>query len=249
MVLTGAEEQISAAVGRASRAIDVLAEIARARAIRATSEWIVSVNRGQGTGAALRNAMLAVVRSDYPDRVGHTMTAAETVSVITISEDEVILNRLCLQAVVQARVIEHAGRSTTLSSLVEKVTETATLRAIMISLTIVVYDIIHDALENGPVSAVTTAITAVVGTAAGVAGGIIGEAFVANATLSAAGPAGAAVLGVLGGAIAGFVVGVAVGIILDVIVSLLQGISETSYTAQWNAYLSQPIVYKVIVAA
>lgn len=62
-----------------------------------------------------------------------------------------------------------------------------------------------------------------------------------------AGPAGAAILGVLGGAIAGMVVGAAVGIIFDVLVSLLMGISETFYTAQWNTYLNQPIVYRVIV--
>jgi hypothetical protein len=81
MILTGAEEQISAAIARASRAIDVLNEIARARTIRATSTWIVSMNRGQGPAAAFKNAMLAVIHDEFPNRVGQRMTREETVGV------------------------------------------------------------------------------------------------------------------------------------------------------------------------
>ena len=151
------------------------------------------------------------------------------------------------QASVQARVIEHTGRSSTLRSLVSKVTKTSLIRGLLISIAILVADVVNAALDGGPINAITTAITSVVGTAAGIAASVAAEAFIASATLGAAGPATMAVLGALGGAIAGMVIGALVGLILDAIVSLLMGMSETSYTRQWKEYMNTPIVYRVIV--
>ncbi|KAJ7217582.1 hypothetical protein B0H12DRAFT_332084 [Mycena haematopus] len=106
--------KVEEAVKAAQNAQDIILELKFSRA-RLVNNWVKTVNQGKEAGLAYKGALKAVVEELYPDMIGKKLGMQET-------------------AMVQARLIEKAGRSTTMTKLVKGLKEGATLRAVLIGL-------------------------------------------------------------------------------------------------------------------
>ncbi|KAJ6566539.1 hypothetical protein B0H19DRAFT_1257752 [Mycena capillaripes] len=249
VVAAGQAAGIATKVQEALRAAedlqDVLLELKFSRA-RLVNNWVRATNQGKEAGYAYKGALKAVVEELYPDMVGKKLGVQETVSsLIPLSHLQPHSTGM-IQAMVQARLIEKAGRSTTLTKLVKGIKDGATVRTVLIGLILVVVDTIDSALDNQPTAAITSAITGVVGLAAGTVVGIAVDEFVAS-SLGAFGAVTCGVLGAAAGALAGFVVGVVVGMVMEALIDLICGAFEVSERKYWDQYMKTPIVYRVFV--
>jgi hypothetical protein len=84
MIESGIDATIKEAVRRANEIVNTLRELALVRAISGPSPWIARINQGYGPAVALKNAMMASLRQEFPNKVGKTMTQAETVSALPV---------------------------------------------------------------------------------------------------------------------------------------------------------------------
>ncbi|KAJ7249075.1 hypothetical protein B0H12DRAFT_705979 [Mycena haematopus] len=237
--------KVEEAVKAAQNAQDIILELKFSRA-RLVNNWVKTVNQGKEAGLAYKGALKAVVEELYPDMIGKKLGMQETVSRLLPWFHSFADNTGMIQAMVQARLIEKAGRSTTMTKLLKGLKEGATLRAVLIGLVLVVVDTVDSALDDGPTAAITTAIKGVVGLAAGTAVGIAVDDFVAS-SLGAFGAVTCGVLGAAAGVLAGFVVGVVVGMVMDALIDLIRGAFEVSERKYWDEYMKTPIVYRVFI--
>ncbi|KAJ7051798.1 hypothetical protein C8F01DRAFT_1262585 [Mycena amicta] len=221
IVVGGAAEKMAEAISVAKATQAILKELGAARQ-RAVSQYFRAVYKHAEMGGVHRAVMQEAASVIAPDKWLRSLTFHEA-------------------SLVQAKIVEMAGRTTTLTKLVSALKDTRTIRIILVSLVILVIDTVDAGLDGGPTAAVLTGIKGVVGSAAGLVTGLI--------ELVTAGLAGAnaALLGCVSGAIAGFVVGFAVGLILDAFLDLVCSALTPNEAAAWEKYMLEPIVYRVFI--